>query len=74
MTTKITVDAHAGLPVEVRQFSTLDCKQTIIVVEPGAKQDFYAHSTMELFVRELPLPPVPEPVSGDSDLTQTTPS
>ncbi len=58
MTTKVSIDAHAGWPVEVtirrgepdqpQEFETL-------VVEPGAIAHLYIHSGLEITgVRELP--------------------
>lgn len=57
MTTKVTVDAHAGWPVEVviklgepYQLKTLE----IIVVNPNTVRDFYVHSGMEILsIKEL---------------------
>lgn len=57
MTTAVTVDAHAGWPVEVEQIQLgADGKpnaSTKLVVPANSKMTFYAHSTMELHVREL---------------------
>ena len=64
MTTRVTVDAHAGWPVEV---SVIDWTQsegigdlvpastTKTVVPPHTTQDFYVHSARTLTVKELPL-------------------
>ena len=60
MTTKVTVDAHAGWPVavvtrngepgQVASFSTH-------LVEPGAVKDFYIHSGCSVIaVEEMPRP------------------
>lgn len=65
MTTKVTVDAHAGWPVEV---TTVDRVQIVgeeservteskSIVPPHTTQDFYVHSTRELHIKELPNPP-----------------
>lgn len=58
MTTKVTVDAHAGWPVEVTQIALgedgepkAEDKQ---VVAPNTKQDFHVHSHRELRIKELP--------------------
>lgn len=62
MTTKVTVDAHAGWPVEV---TTVDRVRVLgedadrvteskTVVAPHTTQDFYVHSHRELHVKELP--------------------
>ena len=59
MTTKITVDAHAGWPVEVY---VLDSYGNTVheslkrVVPPGAKEDFYATSTREIRCVEVLAP------------------
>lgn len=53
MTTKVTVDAHAGWPVAV---SAIDAKQAPIwtqTVKPGAVQDFYVWSGQGLIITEL---------------------
>lgn len=61
MTTKVTVDAHAGWPVKV---TTVDLDsdgkptgQHETTVPPHAVQDFYVHSHRELHVKELPTTP-----------------
>lgn len=57
MTTRITVDAHAGWPVEV---TTVDVRPsgtkqtTSATVPPGEVRDFYVFDNRELIVRELP--------------------
>ncbi|SNT19226.1 hypothetical protein [Sphingopyxis indica] len=57
MTTKVTVDAHAGWPVEVTlREGEPDYQKSahIVVVEPGGKTDFYIHSGLEILgVREM---------------------
>lgn len=58
MTTKVTVDAHAGWPVEVRLVQ-LDAegapsREDIDVVAPNTVREFYVHSHLELHVKELP--------------------
>lgn len=58
MTTRVTVDAHAGWPVKVTQV-TLDqegkqTKSTETTVPPKQTQDFYVHSHMEIHVKEMP--------------------
>jgi hypothetical protein len=53
MTTKITVDAHAGWPVEVTRRSRADpSHSTHIVVEPNTKQDIFIWDDNELVIRE----------------------
>ena len=57
MTTKVTIDAHAGWPVEVKsirgepsQPKTFDTT----IVAPNTKQDFYIHSGCVIqSIREL---------------------
>lgn len=57
MTTKVTVDAHAGWAVEV---TTIDLNfdatkhETKSTVLPNTKQDFYVHSHRELHIKEMP--------------------
>ena len=52
MTTKVTVDAHAGWPVEVKSMRT-DGTETVDVVNPNEVRDFYVHTGQEIHVREL---------------------
>ena len=61
MTTKVTVDAHAGWPVAV---TTIDLQvdgtwreNPAQVVAPNTVSEFYVHSHRELRVREMPRPP-----------------
>lgn len=58
MTTKITVDAHAGWPVlVVVKQGEPSYSQTIqdYVVEPNTKLDFYIHSGLQiLYIGEQP--------------------
>lgn len=60
MTTKVTVDAHAGWPVEVtaRYGEPSQPKSVSVhIVEPNTEQDFYIHSGMEILgVREIKKP------------------
>ncbi len=51
MTTKVTVDAHAGWPVRVTTFEGVG--QAVYTVEPNAVRDFYVHSSMDLRVHEV---------------------
>ena len=59
MTTKVTVDAHAGWPVKVTTIS-LDQDgnptgtESSTTVPPNTKQDFYVHSHAEIHVKEMP--------------------
>lgn len=51
MTTKITVDAHAGWPVRVTRIE--GAGQSHSIVEPNSAQDFYIHSTLDLRIHEV---------------------
>ena len=51
MTTRVTVDAHAGWPVRVTALEGTG--QTIYSVEPNATRDFYVHSSMDLRIHEV---------------------
>lgn len=60
MTTKVTVDAHAGWPVKVTTVD-LDSQgnpapngESETTVAPNTTQDFYVHSSRELRVKEMP--------------------
>lgn len=53
MTTAVTVDAHAGWPVEVqtRNISTINTE----IVQPSTKKVFYIHDGLEIVsIKELP--------------------
>lgn len=57
MTTKVTVDAHAGWPVRVTRItydSTGETGRADEVVRPNTTQDFYVHSNMRIAVEEMP--------------------
>lgn len=61
MTTKVTVDAHAGWPVKVTQVS-IDSEgnktgERESTVAPNTTADFYIHATGELHVKEMPNTP-----------------
>lgn len=56
MTTKVTVDAHAGWPVKVEAVYTYEGKtetSELQVVPPGQIQEFYATDTQQILVTEL---------------------
>ena len=56
MTTKVTVDAHAGWPVRVTKItfdSTGETGRSDEVVKPNTTQDFYVHSNMRIAVEEM---------------------
>ena len=58
MTTKVTVDAHAGWPVRVAKVQlNADGTRAAVsseTVPANTKQDFYVHSHLELEIKELP--------------------
>lgn len=58
MTTKVTVDAHAGWPVLVTmKFGEVNSPKRIetAIVEPNTTQDFHIHSEMEIMgIQEQP--------------------
>lgn len=58
MTTKVTVDAHAGWPVHVTMIigePNMNKEVRTDIVEPNTKKDFYIHSGMRIVnVEELP--------------------
>ncbi len=56
MTTKVTVDAHAGWPVEVTivdRFNS-EVQESKTTVAPRTTQDFYITQTRELHIKEMP--------------------
>lgn len=58
MTTRVTVDAHAGWPVKVT-IVTLGqngeaLKSSDTTVPPNHTQEFYVHSHAEIHVKEMP--------------------
>lgn len=57
MTTRVTVDTHAGWPVQVLRIEYNqrgETGRTYEVVEPNTKRDFYVHSNMKIEVAEMP--------------------
>lgn len=54
MTTKVTVDAHAGWPVRVLTMNKLGVKTAENIVQPNTTQDFYIHSDAWLKIVEQP--------------------
>lgn len=52
MTTKVTVDAHAGWPVDV-SFVGAYSAQGSVRLAPGEKQDFYVNSGQDILVHEV---------------------
>lgn len=57
MTTKVTVDAHAGWPVQVEaedKFLNGEITNSILgIVQPGEVRDFYVFDTRKITVIEL---------------------
>lgn len=55
MTTKITIDAHAGWPVDVTAIDSFEGSEsrTTERVDPNAVRDFYATSSRKLLVEEV---------------------
>lgn len=57
MTTKVTVDAHAGWPVQVvAEDQGLDgnlSHMTFPVIQPGEVREFYVFDTRRLIISEL---------------------
>ena len=55
MTTKVVVDAHAGLSVKVIQVDpvTGNWIGEPHIVEPNTEKTFYVHSTLDLIVHEV---------------------
>lgn len=58
MTTKVTVDAHAGWPVKVEAWdknaeSEGFSVSELGIVAPGQALDFHVHSTRRLLVTEM---------------------
>jgi hypothetical protein len=57
MTTTVTVDAHAGWPVKVDAIDSYEGRSEtteLAVVAPHTVQHFYATSTRQIVVTELP--------------------
>jgi hypothetical protein len=52
MTTKITVDAHAGWPVRVARIGRCGGTGGCETVPANEKRDFYVHDGMDLLIRE----------------------
>lgn len=63
MTTKVTVDAHAGWPVAVvtrHGEPGQSMSYTTNLVEPNTTKDFYIHSGMQIIaIEECPRPAAP---------------
>lgn len=59
MTTKVTVDAHAGWPVKVEAEDFYPATMTeakvttLAIVQPGTVMEFYATSTRQLIITEM---------------------
>lgn len=52
MTTKVTIDAHAGLPVQVFAISRTGPAATKHIVQPGSVGNFHVHSGQNLLIVE----------------------
>lgn len=63
MTTKITVDAHAGWPVDVTTIDDVNGKMERFTerVPPNETRDFYVYSTRQLAIREVQPGEAPQP-------------
>jgi hypothetical protein len=60
MTTKVTIDAHAGWPVRVVATDRSGAGEPVrseMTMPPNTACDFYIHSTRSLTIEELPHPP-----------------
>lgn len=54
MTTKITVDAHAGWPVEVTLLDNANIATAPpTIVQPNTTQDFYVYEGRNVLIKEL---------------------
>lgn len=53
MTTKVTVFAAHGWPVDVTPITPTGARYPTIRVQPGATGDFYVHSTQDLLIHEV---------------------
>lgn len=57
MTTKVTIDAHAGWPVQVEIVDQYpdqkDSALRVEIVPPKEVRDFYVHDSRHLIIREL---------------------
>ena len=58
MTTRVTIDAHAGWPVQVVTMQGEGVQTPVIdIVQPNTQQDFFLHSGCRIVdVQELPRP------------------
>lgn len=54
MTTKVTVDAHAGWDVEVSSIDKDSNHQYKNTVKAFTVQDFYVHESNTIVIKELP--------------------
>ena len=56
MTTKVTVDAHAGWPVKLEAIDTFNGESKtseLATVSPGETADFHVHSNRQIVITEL---------------------
>ena len=54
MTTKVTVDAHAGWPVKVVLGNPVykDAEEQEIIVQPNTVREFYVHDSLNIILIE----------------------
>jgi len=53
MTTKVTVFAAHGWPVDVTAITPSGARYKPVRVQPGETRDFYVHSTQDLLIHEV---------------------
>lgn len=56
MTTKVTIDAHAGWPVQVEikdEFASGATEQRVEIVAPNTVREFFVFDTRHLVIREM---------------------
>lgn len=54
MTTKVTVDAHAGWPVKVEAIDHGGDPQELGIVQPNEQRSFVVFDTRQLVITEMP--------------------
>ncbi len=52
MTTKVTVDAHAGWPVKVTRIGP-NAEREDVIVDPNTVQDFFVWDGQDLHIHEV---------------------
>lgn len=53
MTSKVTVDAHAGWPIRVTMTNPKTNESRVEIVQPKTTQDFYVYDDRNLFIEEM---------------------